>query len=425
MLDIKFIRENIDLVKQGIANKKTDIDINRLITLDAKKRALLTEVETLKSRRNEVSKEIGILKKEKKPCDHIFEEMKTVGEKIKNLDEEVRNITNEIDKILVWIPNLPHESAPIGTDESANTFVREWGEKPSFNFEPKAHYDIGEALGILDFERATKLSGNGFILFKGAGAKLERALINFMLDVHTTEHGYTEVSPPFLVKSACMFGTGQLPKMEQDMYGLSEDDLYLIPTAEVPVTNIHRGEILEESDLPKKFVAYTPCYRREAGSYGKETRGMVRVHQFDKVELVKLVKEGEAYPELEKLLVDAEKILQLLKLPYRVIELCSGDMSFAAAKCYDIEAWAPGQNGYLEVSSCSTFEDFQARRMGLRYREEGSRKVKFVHTMNGSGLALPRVVVAILENYQQEDGTVIIPEILRPYMGNKERIDLA
>ena len=417
MLDIKFIRENVDLVKQGIANKKTEIDIDRLITLDAKKRALLTEVETLKSRRNEVSKEIGKLKKEKKPCDHIFEEMKNVGEKIKNLDEEVRNVTNDIDEILVWIPNLPHESAPIGTDESANTFVREWGEKPSFSFEPKAHYDIGEALGILDFERATKLSGSGFILFKGAGSKLERALINFMLDVHTTEHGYTEVSPPFLVKSACMFGTGQLPKMEQDMYGLSEDDLYLIPTAEVPVTNIHRGEILEESDLPKQYVAYTPCYRREAGSYGKETRGMVRVHQFDKVELVKLVKEGDAYQELEKLLVNAEKILQMLKLPYRVIELCSGDMSFAAAKCYDIEAWAPGQNGYLEVSSCSTFEDFQARRMGLRYREEESRKVKFVHTMNGSGLALPRVVVAILENYQQEDGTVIIPEILRPYMG--------
>ncbi|MDX9701406.1 MAG: serine--tRNA ligase [Candidatus Auribacterota bacterium] len=424
MLDIKFIRENVDLVKRGVANKNTDIDIDRLISMDAKRRALLAEVETIKSYRNDVSKKIGLLKKEKKPCDDIFEEMKNVGDKIKVLDDEVRNITMEIDNLLVWIPNIPHESAPVGKDSTENTFVREWGQKRQFDFDPKAHYDIGEALGILDFERATKLSGSGFILFKGMGALLERAMINFMIDIHTARHGYLEVSPPFMVKSACMFGTGQLPKMEPDMYKLPEDDLFLIPTAEVPVTNIHRGEILEESELPKRFVAYTPCYRREAGSYGKETRGMVRVHQFDKVELVKLVKEGDAYPELEKLLVDAETILQILKLPYRIIELCSGDMSFAAAKCYDIEAWAPGQNGYLEVSSCSTFEDFQARRMGLRYREAESRKVKFVHTMNGSGLALPRVVVAILENYQQADGTVVIPEALRPYMGNKERIDL-
>ena len=422
MLDIKFIRENVDIVKQAVANKNSKIDFKRLLTLDSTKRALQTESEQLKKQRNEVSKKIGLMKKDKKPCDDLMKEMRETGEKIKNIDESLRDITIKMDDILVWIPNIPHKSAPIGKGEEDNKFVRDYGEGTSFDFEPKDHVELASDLDILDFEASSRLSGSGFILFKNQGALLERALINFMLDLHTIEHGYTEVSPPFIVSSACMFGTGQIPKMEDDMYRIKDEDLYLIPTAEVPVTNIYRTKILEEDDLPKQFVAYTPCFRREAGSYGKDTRGMIRVHQFDKVELVKLVREGEAYTELEKLLINAERVLQLLEIPYRVIELCSGDMSFAAAKCYDIEAWSPSNNGYLEVSSCSTFEDFQARRMGLRYREKSTRKVKFVNTMNGSGLALPRTVIAIIENYQTEDGRIRIPEVLKPYMRNMDYI---
>ncbi|MEW6535318.1 MAG: serine--tRNA ligase [Candidatus Auribacterota bacterium] len=422
MLDIKFIRENPDLVKQGIRNKNMDVDIDLLLKYDEEKRELLGEVERLKQVRNESSKQIGLLKRDGKPCGHIMEEMKEISDQIAELDDKVRDKTNQIDGLLIWIPNIAHESVPVGKDSTSNVVVREWGSKPAYNFEPKSHIDLGEKLDILDFARATKLSGSGFILYKGMGARLERALINFMIDLHVREHGYTEIFPPFLVNAASMFGTGQLPKMEADMYKLPEDDLYLIPTAEVPVTNIRRGEILDEDDLPVYNVAYTPCFRREAGSYGKDTRGMIRVHQFDKVELVKLVKDGTAYDELEKLLENAEKVLQLLGLHYRILKLCSGDMSFAAAKCYDIEVWAPGQQAYLEVSSCSTFEDFQARRMSIRYKEKQSKKTKFVSTLNGSGLALARTVVAILENYQEADGRVRIPDVLVPYMGGIERI---
>jgi len=422
MLDIKFIRENVDLVKQGVANKNSKIDLKKLLTLDSTKRALQNESEQLKKQRNEVSKQIGLMKKDKKPCDDLMKEMRETGEKIKNIDQSLREITIKIDDILVWIPNIPHQTVPVGKGEEDNKFVRDYGEQTSFDFEAKDHVELASDLDILDFEASSRLSGSGFILFKNQGALLERALINFMLDLHTIEHGYTEVSPPFIVSSACMFGTGQLPKMEEDMYRLQDEDLYLIPTAEVPVTNIHRTKILDEDELPKQFVAYTPCFRREAGSYGKDTRGMTRVHQFDKVELVKLVKQGEAYTELEKLLINAERVLQLLEIPYRVIELCSGDMSFAAAKCYDIEAWSPANQSYLEVSSCSTFEDFQARRMGLRYREKSTRKVKLVNTMNGSGLALPRTVIAIIENYQTEDGRIRIPKVLKPYMRNMDYI---
>ncbi|MCD6459495.1 serine--tRNA ligase [bacterium] len=418
MLDIKFIRENLGIVKQAVSNKNSNVDLKRLLTLDSTKRALQTETDQLKKQRNEVSKQIGLMKKDRKPCDDLMTQMRETGEKIKNIDRTLREIRIEMDEILVWIPNIPHKSAPVGKGEEHNKFVRDYGEKPSFDFEPKDHVELATELEIIDFEASSRLSGSGFILFKNQGALLERALINFMIDLHTIEHGYTEISPPFIVSSACMFGTGQLPKMEEDMYKVKDEDLYLIPTAEVPVTNIFRTKILEEDDLPKQFVAYTPCFRREAGSYGKDTRGMTRVHQFDKVELVKLVKEAMAYSELEKLLINAERVLQLLEIPYRVIELCTGDMSFAATKCYDIEAWSPGTNSYLEVSSCSTFENFQARRMGLRYREKSSRKVKLVNTMNGSGLALPRTVIAVIENYQMEDGRVRIPQVLKPYMRN-------
>ncbi len=423
MLDIKFIRENTEKVKQAMLNKNTEIDIDELVYFDSQRRESLAEVERLKAVRNDVSKQIGNLKKENKPCDDLMEQMRDIGDRIQQIDESVRDLTIKIDNILIWIPNIPHESVPVGRDSSDNIVYKHCGDIPKLDFQPKTHWELGEELDILDFTRSSKLSGSGFILFKGVGALLERALINFMLDLHTTKHGYTEIFPPFMVNTACMFGTGQIPKMEKDMYKVTDDDLYLIPTAEVPVTNIYRGEILEEDEMPKYFVAYTPCFRREAGSYGKETRGMIRVHQFDKVELVKLVKNGTEYEELEKLLADAEEVLQLLRLPYRVLTLCSGDMSFAAAKCYDIEAWAPGQNNFLEVSSCSTFEDFQARRMNLRYREKSSRKVKYAGTLNGSGVALARTVVAIIENFQTADGRIRIPEVLRPYMRGMEYIE--
>lgn len=422
MLDIKLIRDNPEKIKREIAKKKTDVDIDNLIKLDETRRSSIAESETLRARRNDVSKQIGDFKKANKPCDAAMEQMRVIGDRIKELDEQIRHLTEKIDGLLVWIPNIPHESSPVGDNATANRFVREWGTKPSFDFPPKGHIELGENLGILDLHRAARLSGAGFTLLRGAGARLERALINFMLDIHTREHGYTEIAPPFVVSTACMFGTGQLPKMEEDMYRVDGDDLFLIPTAEVPVTNMHRGEMLEEAELPRYYAAYTPCFRREAGSYGKETRGMIRVHQFDKVELVKLVPAGTAYDELESLLKHAEAILQKLKLPYRVLELCTGDLSFAAAKCYDIEAWAPGQNAWLEVSSCSTFEDFQARRMNMRYRDKATQKPQFVHTLNGSGVALARTVVAILENYQTARGTVIVPDVLRPYMGGAEEI---
>jgi seryl-tRNA synthetase len=352
-----------------------------------------------------------------------MEEMRAAGDEIKQMDDRIRSIEEDQQKILMTIPNIPHASTPVGQPPAGNKEVRTWGEPRKFSFKPLAHWDIGENLGIIDLKRATKITASHFVLYRGAGARLERALINFMIDLHTKKHGYTEIFPPFLVNRASMTGTGQLPKLEDDMYRLERDDLFLIPTAEVPVTNIYRDEILEEADLPVYYTAYTPCFRREAGSYGKDTRGMTRVHQFDKVEMVKFVLPETSYDEHEKLLKDAEDVLQLLEIPYRVIALCTGDISFAAAKCYDIEAWAGGQNAYLEVSSCSNFEDFQARRAGIRFRRTRDRKVEFVHTLNASGVALARTFIAILENYQNEDGTVTVPGALRPYLDGRDKIE--
>jgi seryl-tRNA synthetase len=414
MVDIKLIRENPELVKRSIKNRNLKIDIDKILSLDSDKRKILMEVEILKAERNRVSKQ-------GKPTPEIIEQMKQVSQKINDLDKKVEEIDNNIYPLLLVIPNTPHESIPVGSPE-ANKVVKEWGEKRKFEFKPQNHIEIGEYLDILDFPRSSKISGSGFCLFKGKGAQLERALINFMLDLHTREHGYKEIFPPFLVNRASMTGTGQLPKLEDDMYKLSDDDLFLIPTAEVPVTNIHRDEILEEEKLPVYYTAYTACFRREAGSYGKDTKGLMRVHQFDKVELVKFVKPDTSYDELEALLANAERVLQKLGLPYRVIMLATGDISFAAAKCYDIEAWAPGIEKNLEVSSCSNFVDFQARRANIKYRPKDGKKAEYVHTLNGSGVAMARTVIAILENYQQEDGSVIIPEVLRPYMGGMERI---
>ena len=420
MLDIKLIRDNPDFVRERLQTRRSPVDIAEVLALDEARRAAITEGERLKNARNEVSKKIGELKKAGQDTAEIQRQTREMGEAIAALDAKVREIEEAQRKLLLAIPNLPHESVPSGGDALDNVVVREWGHKKTFGFEPKDHVTLGERLGLFDFERAARMSGAGFPLFTGAGARLERALIQFMLDLHTTQHGYTEVSPPFVVTTATMTGTGQLPKMADDMYHVPGDDLWLIPTAEVPVTNIHREEILRET-LPIRYVAHTPCFRREAGSAGKETRGLIRVHQFDKVELVKFVEPATSYDELEKLVGDATDVLEKLGLTYRVLQLCSGDMSFAAAKCYDLELWAPGFNGWLEVSSCSNFEAFQARRAGIRWKN-AQGKPEFVHTLNGSGVALPRLVVAILENGQQEDGSVVLPEALRPYMGGIERL---
>lgn len=419
MLDIKFIRENTELVRQAIKNRNTQCDIDRILLLDNERRELLVEVENLKHERNVVSKQIGLMKLNGEDIRDKSEQMKSVNQRIRELDDKVEQIDAELSKLLYYVPNIPHISTPVGPDSSYNKLVREWGRIRQFNFKPLAHWDIAENLGLLDFERAGKIAGSNFPLYIGLGARLERALINFMLDLHTKKHGYKEVFPPFLVTRKCMTGTGQLPKLEDDMYLIEKDDLFLDPTAEVPVTNIHREEILPEESLPIYYTAYTACFRREAGSYGKETRGIIRVHQFNKVEMVKFVKPETSYDELEKLVRDAEEVFQLLGLPYRVMALCTGDLSFSAAKCYDIEVWAPGQGKWLECSSCSNFEDFQARRAGIRYRSKDG-KVKYVHTLNGSGVALPRTYVCLLENYQQEDGSVVIPEVLRPYMDGLE-----
>jgi seryl-tRNA synthetase len=362
------------------------------------------------------------LKKDKKEAAELIDEMKDVSQKIKSIDSELSEIEQKFRDFLLLIPNMPHESVVIGEDEKDNPVVRKWGAPPSFNFEPKPHWDVGEALNVLDFERAARMTGARFTLYWGMGAALERALISFMLDVHTKRHGYTEVLPPFIVNSNSLLGTGQLPKFKEDLFKLEGRDLYLVPTAEVPVTNIHATEVLDEGELPKYYTAYTPCFRSEAGSYGKDTRGLIRQHQFNKVELVKLVKPENSYEELEKLLANAETILQELGIHYRVILLCTGDMGFSASKTYDIEVWLPGQNTYREISSCSNFEDFQARRANIRFRRKGQNRTDFVHTLNGSGLAVGRTLLAILENYQQEDGSVLIPPVLRQYMGNAERI---
>ena len=420
MLDIKLIRENPDLVRAGLKTRHSPVDISAVLELDERRRAAITEGDRLKNERNSVSKKIGELKKAGQDTTEIQRQTREIGEQIAALDAQVREIEEAQGKLLLAIPNLPHASVPAGEDAAGNVVAREWGTKREFAFRPKDHVALGEALGLFDFERAARMCGAGFPLFTGPGARLERALIQFMLDLHTEKHGYTEVSPPHVVTTATMTGTGQLPKMADDMYHVRNDDLWLIPTAEVPVTNIYREEIIREP-LPIKLVAHTPCFRREAGSAGKETRGLIRVHQFDKVEMVRFAPPGTSYEALEELVGDAEDVLQKLGLAYRVLRLCSGDMSFAAAKCYDLELWAPGHNGWLEVSSCSNFEAFQARRAGIRWKNaEG--KTEFVHTLNGSGVALPRLVVAILENGQQEDGSVVLPEALRPYMGGIDRL---
>ena len=417
MLDINFIRNNPDKVKQAIALKHENAaSIDQILEVDTQRRSMIHACEQLKSKRNEKSKEVSELKKKGQDASQIIEETKKIGDDIKSIEEKLKELDTQITNLMLRIPNIPAADVPIGKDEKDNVVVNSWGQRKTFDFTPLPHWELGSILNILDTERASKLSGSGFILLKGLGAKLERALFSFMLDVHTRDHGYTEVFPPFLVNRTSMTGTGQLPKLEEDMYRTAADDLFLVPTAEVPVTNIHRDEILSYKDLPICYTAYTPCFRREAGSYGKDTRGIIRVHQFNKVELVKLVRPETSYNELESLLGNAERILQLLGLEYRVAKLSTGDMSFAAAKCYDIEVWALGVGKFLEVSSCSNFEDFQARRTNIRFRDEDG-KLRFVHTLNGSGLALPRTVIALLETYQQKDGSVIIPDVLQHYMG--------
>ena len=421
MLDIRLIREKADFVRERLATRGADdaTKIDELLKVDAERRKTETELQQLQAERNRLSKEIGAKKSRKESTDDLEKQVRKIGEQITDLNERAAKFDREQTDLLLEIPNLPHATVPVGKDASANKTVREWGTKPQFSGKMLDHVALGEKLRILDLERATKLSGSGFICFTGAGAKLERALINFMIDLHTREHGYTEVSPPFLVRRECMIGTSQLPKFEADMYGLENGELFLAPTAEVPVTNLHREEILAVGDLPKKFVAYTPCFRREAGSAGRETRGIIRVHQFDKVEMVKITTAEKSYEELESLLADAEKVLQLFGLHYRILELCTGDLGFGAAKTYDVEVWSPGQNAFLEVSSCSNFEDFQARRMNLRYKDADGKN-KFAHTLNGSGLALPRLFAALIENFQQPDGSVRIPEKLQSHFGATE-----
>jgi seryl-tRNA synthetase len=422
MLDLKFVRENDQAVRSAlVARGGYAIDLDVFIDLDQKRRRLLTRLDDLKQKKNSANDEITALLKERKDPAEKIAAMKEVATKIADLEPKLKELSDQVQKILISIPNIPHVSVPVGSPEK-NMIVRSWGERPQVDFIPKSHLEIAEALDIIDFKRATKITGSNWIVYKKQGARLERALINFMLDVHTQEHGYDEIFPPFLVNRASMTGTGQLPKMEEDMYRLKDEDLFLIPTAEVPVTNLHRDEIFKEEDLSVCYTAYTACFRREAGSYGKDTRGLMRVHQFDKVELVKFVKPRDSYDELEKLVVNAETILQRLGLPYRVVLLATGDLSFAAAKCYDLEAYSLGLDKWLEVSSCSNFEDFQARRANIRYKETGGTKPQFVHTLNGSGVALARTMVAILENYQTKEGDVIIPEALRPYMGGQEKI---
>lgn len=424
MLDLKFLRENREKVTSEIKKRGVDLDLEDLIRYDDKRKEFSKKADELKAKKNKVSDEIGKLKREGKEdvAEEKRDEMKGISYEIKELDERIKRCEDSIAEILLLIPNLPDASVPVGPDETGNVEVKKWGEPAKFSFEPQAHWDIGEALDIIDFERAGKITGARFALYKGAGALLERALINFMLNLHTKEHGYTEVLPPFMVNRQSMTGTGQLPKFEKELFKVENDDYFLIPTAEVPVTNIHRDEILEGDKLPIYYTAYTPCFRREAGSYGKDTRGLIRQHQFNKVELVKFVKPDDSYNELEALLLNAEEVLKRLNLPYRVIVLCTGDMGFAAAKTYDIEVWLPGQNKYREISSCSNFTDFQARRANIRFRREQKAKLEYVHTLNGSGLAVGRTLVAILENYQQEDGTVIVPEALRHYMGGLQLI---
>lgn len=423
MLDIKLLRSDIEQVRQALKNRNASlVDIEGFEELDIRRRERLQETESLKNRRNVVSQQVAQLKKSGEDASGIIAEMKQVSDRIKQLDEEIRDLEEQLQQILLTIPNIPHDSVPVGESEDENREVRVWGEQPKFDFEPLAHWDIASELDILDFERAGKVTGSRFVFYKGLGARLERALIQFMMDLHSEEHGYTEMLPPLMVNRASLTGTGQLPKFEDDVFKVADGDYFMIPTAEVPVTNYHRDEILDISDLPKYYVAYSPCFRSEAGAAGRDTRGIIRQHQFNKVELVKFVQPERSYEELETLTEHAEKVLQLLGLPYRVVELCTGDLGFSAAKTYDIEVWLPSQQTYREISSCSNFEDFQARRANIRFRRERGAKPEFVHTLNGSGLAVGRTVAAILENGQQEDGSVVIPEVLRPYMRNRSVI---
>ncbi|RKD22861.1 serine--tRNA ligase [Ammoniphilus oxalaticus] len=423
MLEIKRLRSDLEGIKQTLKNRGGDFkELDQFSTLDEQRRALLVQSETLKNKRNTVSEEIAKKKQQKEDADDLIKEMKTVGDQIRQFDDQLREIEEQLDQILMGIPNVPHESVPIGQSEDDNVEVRSWGEKKSFSFEPKAHWDLASDLGILDFEAAAKVTGSRFVFYRGLGARLERALTQFMLDLHVDKHGYEELQPPYIVNKASLTGTGQLPKFEEDVFKLEGTEYYLIPTSEVPVTNYYSGDILAGEQLPIKFTAYSACFRSEAGSAGRDTRGLIRQHQFNKVELVKFVNPDDSYEELEKLTADAEHVLQLLGLPYRVVNLCTGDIGFSSAKTYDIEVWLPSYDTYREISSCSNFEDFQARRANIRFRREKKGRPEFAHTLNGSGLAVGRTVAAILENYQQEDGSVIIPEVLRPYMGGRERI---
>src|SRR5580765_3682129 len=420
MLDVRLIREKPYFVRERLETRGggDEAKIDEVLRIDAERRKSETDLQRLQSERNRLSKEIGARRSRKEPSEELEGEVRKIGEQIAGLTQRANALDEEQRHLLLEIANLPHDSVPVGKDPSANRVARSWGEKPQLS-EPADHVALGTKLNLFDLERAAKLSGSDFICFTGAGAKLERALINFMIDLHTREHGYTEISPPFLVRRDCMVGTTQLPKFEADMYGLELNELFLAPTAEVQLTNLHREEILGLSDLPKKFVAYTPCFRREAGAAGRETRGIIRVHQFDKVELVKITAPAKSYEELETLAADAERVLQLLGLHYRVVELCTGDLGFGSAKTYDIEVWSPGQNAFLEVSSCSNFEDFQARRMHLRFKDRDGKN-RFCHTLNGSGLALPRLFAALIESYQQPDGSIRVPEKLQPYFGASE-----
>ena len=422
MLDIKFLRQNVERVRRKMLERGQEMDFGPFTALDAKRLDILQEVEALRSERNTVSKEVGERKKRKEDASAQIARMGAVSARIKELDESLKATEDALGEIVMTIPNIPHESVEYGTSSEDNPVVRTWGEKRIFDFHPRPHWEIGEMTGTLDFARGAKITGARFTLYRGLGAMLERAIVNFMLDLHVSEHGYTEMLPPFMANRDSMTGTGQLPKFAEDLFKVEKTDYYLIPTAEVPVTNIHRDEILNEKDLPVYYVAYSPCFRAEAGSYGKDTRGLIRQHQFNKVEMVKFTTPETSYDELEKLTLNAEEVLKRLNIPYRTVSLCTADLGFSSAKTYDVEAWLPGQDAYREISSCSNFEDFQARRASIRFRREGSGRVEFVHTLNGSGLAAGRTTVAVMENHQQADGSVVIPEVLRPYMRGIDRI---
>jgi seryl-tRNA synthetase len=422
MLDVKLLRENFDEVKARMATRGAEVDWDEFVRLDRGRRDALANIERLKEKKNRLSGEIGKLKQSGGDASALMREGEEVSEAIRAGERPLADIEAGFERFMLTLPNLPHASVKVGKNETENREVRRWGNPPLFDFTPKNHWDLGEELAILDFERAAKVAGARFAVYRGAGARLERALINFMLDLHTTENGYTEILPPALANRTALVGTGQLPKFEEDLFRLAQGEYFLIPTAEVPLTNLHRDEMLGSEDLPIKYVAFTPCFRSEAGSYGKDVRGLIRQHQFNKVEMVKFTEPETSYDELESMVQNAEEVLKRLKIPYRVVELCTGDMGFSSAKTYDLEVWLPGQNAYREISSCSNCEDFQARRANIRYRKERKGRPMFVHTLNGSGLAVGRTLVAVLENYQQKDGSVLVPEALRPYMGGLERI---